>query len=245
MHGKRAEQDGDVCGSVAWIVSPGDGVAVGTGRCGRQLHRLRGPGGDGTAEEYSNLQGLGVAASCPFCSCWTLSEGFEGPGGVPGVVPAGGGDAGVPGRFQDADGQVAQGGHGLGSAAAADLGGVFAVADVAEVVIGPLPDRPCMHLDHGYDSRKTRDLLEILGYYDEVAVKGVPAPIQPGKRWPVERTHSWMNGYGKLRRFTDKRKIIVEFYLYLAATPTVIRRLINQARSRYRRPTRPTTRRLR
>src|ERR1700692_1704183 len=33
MHGKRAEQDGDVCGRVAWIVSPGDGVAVGTGRC--------------------------------------------------------------------------------------------------------------------------------------------------------------------------------------------------------------------
>jgi hypothetical protein len=51
-------------------------------------------------------------------------------------VPAGGGDAGVPGRFQDADGQVAQGGHDLGSAAGADLGGVFAVADVAEVVQG-------------------------------------------------------------------------------------------------------------
>jgi len=30
------------------------------------------------------------------------SEGFQGPGGVPGVVPVGGGDAGVPGRFQDA-----------------------------------------------------------------------------------------------------------------------------------------------
>jgi hypothetical protein len=36
------------------------------------------------AEEYSNLQGFGVAASCPFCSCWAQSEGFEGPGGVPG-----------------------------------------------------------------------------------------------------------------------------------------------------------------
>ncbi len=63
--------------------------------------------------------------------------------------------------------------------------------------------------------------------------------------WPVERTHSWMNGYGKLRRFTDKRKIIVEFYLYLAAALTVIRRLINQARTLYRWPTRPATRRLR
>ena len=48
-----------------------------------------------------------------------------------------------------------------------------------------------------------------------------------------------MNGYGKLRRSTDKRKVIVEFYLYLAATLTVIRRLINRARSLDRWPTRP------
>jgi hypothetical protein len=54
-----------------------------------------------------------------------------------------------------------------------------------------------------------------------------------------------MNGYGKLRRCTDKRKVIAEIYLYLAATLTVLRRLINEARSRYRWPTRPTTRRLR
>ena len=56
---------------------------------------------------------------------------------------------------------------------------------------------------------------------------------------------SWMNGYGKLRRVTDKQKIIVGFYLYLAAALTVIRRLINRARSLYRWPGRPTTRRLR
>jgi hypothetical protein len=37
-----------------------------------------------------------------------------------------------------------------------------------------------------------------------------------------------MNGYGKLRRCTDKRKVIVEFYLHLAAVLTVIRRLINR-----------------
>ncbi|MGH3669543.1 MAG: transposase, partial [Pseudonocardiaceae bacterium] len=93
-------------------------------------------------------------------------------------------------------------------------------------MIGPLPDQPCLHLDRGYDSTKTPDLLEILGYDTDIAIKGAPAPIQAGKRWPVERTHSWMNGYGKLRHFTDKRKTIVEFYLY-------------------RWPTRPTTRRLR
>jgi Transposase DDE domain len=72
-------------------------------------------------------------------------------------------------------------------------------------VLGPhclLPEGPTVHLDRGYDSSKTRDLLEILGYRAEIAVKGTPAPIQAGRRWPVERTHSWMNGYGKLRRFT-------------------------------------------
>jgi hypothetical protein len=50
---------------------------------------------------------------------------------------------------------------------------------------------------------------------------------------------------GKLRRMTDKRKAIVEFWLYLAAALTVIPRLIGQARTHYRWPTRPTTRRLR
>jgi hypothetical protein len=43
----------------------------------------------------------------------------------------------------------------------------------------------------------------------------------------------------------QQRKIIIEFYLYLAAALTVIHRLINRARTLYRWPTRPTTRRLR
>lgn len=36
---------------------------------------------------------------------------------------------------------------------------------------------------------RPRDLLEILGYDAHIAVKGEPAPIQAGKRWPVERLH--------------------------------------------------------
>ena len=102
-----------------------------------------------------------------------------------------------------------------------------------------------LHLDAGYDSGKTRALLAVLGFTGHIAARGQPAPIQAGRRWPVERTHAWLNGYGKLRRCTDKRQVVVEFYCYLAAAFTVIRRLINQARSRYRWPTRPTTRRLR
>jgi hypothetical protein len=50
-------------------------------------------------------------------------------------------------------------------------------------MIGPLPDRPCMHLDRGYDSGKTRDLLEVLGYEAEIAVKGVGrAPMEIAER---------------------------------------------------------------
>jgi hypothetical protein len=120
-------------------------------------------------------------------------------------------------------------------------------------MIGPLPQHrdaqghyrfPHMHLDRGYDSSKTRELLHVLGFEAHIAVKGKPAPIQAGKRWPVERAHAWMNGYGKLRRVTDKRKAVVEFWLTLAAALTVIRRLIGRARTQYRWPERPTTRRL-
>lgn len=53
-----------------------------------------------------------------------------------------------------------------------------------------------------------------------------------------------MNGYGKLRRCTEKNHLVVDFYLDLAAALTIIRALIREARTRYRWPTRPTTRRL-
>ena len=63
--------------------------------------------------------------------------------------------------------------------------------------------------------------------------------------WVTERTHSWMNGYGKLRRCTEKLQPVVDFYLFLAAALVVIRQLIQRARRRYRWLSRPTTRRLR
>ena len=56
-------------------------------------------------------------------------------------------------------------------------------------MIGPLPQHrgvhgedlfPTMHLDRGYDSGKTRDLLDILGFDGEIATKGLdPTPDQP------------------------------------------------------------------
>lgn len=107
-----------------------------------------------------------------------------------------------------------------------------------------LPADRTVHLDRGYDNGTTRALLAELGFDGAIARKGVPAPIQAGTRWVVERTHSWMNGFGKLRRCTEKAKAVADLYLFLAAALVVLRQLIQRARFRYRWPGRPTTRRL-
>jgi hypothetical protein len=72
-------------------------------------------------------------------------------------------------------------------------------------VIGPLPDQPCLHPDRGYDSAKARDLLDILGYNADIAIKGTPAQQWSQvcgrgvrcsrKTWPWQRrrqTRSWV-----------------------------------------------------
>jgi transposase len=110
--------------------------------------------------------------------------------------------------------------------------------------LGPLPNGIAAHLDRGYDSAATRALLAGLGITAVIARKGAPAPLQVGQRWVVERTQSWMNGYGKLRRCTERSGPAVDLYLFLAAAFVVTRCLIREARSRYRWPGRPTTRRL-
>lgn len=107
-----------------------------------------------------------------------------------------------------------------------------------------LPNDVTVHLDRGYDGGPTRTLLDALGFDGAIARKGVPAPIQAGSRWVVERTHGWMNGSGKLRRCTEKLRPVVDFYLFLAAALVVLRQLIQRARFRYRWPARPSARRL-
>jgi transposase len=120
----------------------------------------------------------------------------------------------------------------------ATLAGLDKVATLTDAAPGSI------QLDQGYAGGPTRALLAERGLDGAIAPKAVPAPRQAGTRWTVERTHSWMNGYGKLRRCTEKRRVIVEFYLFLAAALVVLRQLIQQARLHYRWPTRPTTRRL-
>jgi hypothetical protein len=106
--------------------------------------------------------------------------------------------------------------------------------DAAKEQIGAMPETVNVTLDRGHDSATSRALIAELGFTAENARKGVPAPIQAGKRRLIERTHSWMNDYGKLRRCTDRSGVVVDFYLYLAATFVTLRMLIRRSTSRYR-----------
>jgi hypothetical protein len=56
-----------------------------------------------------------------------------------------------------------------------------------------------VHLDAGYDYQTCRQVLAERGMAAQIAARGVPAPIQVGRRWVIERTHAWGNQYGKLR----------------------------------------------
>lgn len=104
-----------------------------------------------------------------------------------------------------------------------------------------LPEEITVHLDAGYDSNKTRNLLDELGCDWEISETG--EPLQVGGRWPIERTNSWHNrGFKKLLICTERRARVVEAYLALANAIIIIRRLIRQAWTTHRWDTRPTRR---
>jgi hypothetical protein len=111
-------------------------------------------------------------------------------------------------------------------------------------LLGPLPAAITAHLGRGDDSAAPRTLLEGLGLTGVIARNGIPAPLQVGTRWVVERTQSWMNGSGKLRRRTERNGLAVDFHLFPAATFVVARSLIQRARATVRWTGRPTTRKL-
>ena len=60
----------------------------------------------------------------------------------------------------------------------------------------------------------------------------------------MERTHSWLNDFGRLRRCPERSAAVVDLYLFLAATIVVIQQVLRAAFQTFRWPTRSTTRRL-
>jgi transposase len=109
-------------------------------------------------------------------------------------------------------------------------------------VVAPLPAQPVVHLDAGYDYQSCRAVLTEQGMVGQIATRGAPAPVQVGRRWPVERTHAWANQYGKLRWCTQRRRLVVEFWLALASSAIVLGRLLRRAWTHYRWQGRPRRR---
>lgn len=112
-------------------------------------------------------------------------------------------------------------------------------------LLGPLPGDPRLHLDAGYDNNPSRQVIHAHGLTAEISPKGVKTPIQHTRRWPIERTNSWCNNYGKIRRNTERHQAPVDFYLTAACILITIRSLIVRAWKHYRWDTRPRSPRIR
>jgi transposase len=116
---------------------------------------------------------------------------------------------------------------------------------VLEKTIGPLPEHPWLSLDAGYDYPVVYAGLEHRGLEPKIAKRGERTPLQADGRWVAERTHSWMNNFGLLRRCTERRRSVIEFFLALASAFITVRSLIRRAWTRYRWETRPRSPRIR
>ena len=103
---------------------------------------------------------------------------------------------------------------------------------------GLLGDVETLHLDRGYDSRGIRATCEEFGLNDVICAKRrrprarskgrypkIAVPM--GKRWPVERTNSWLSNFGQLRRTTDRSITHRMAQLALAITLIIVIKLID------------------
>ncbi|MEO3863927.1 IS5 family transposase [Acrocarpospora sp. B8E8] len=109
--------------------------------------------------------------------------------------------------------------------------------------LGPLPDDVTIHLDAGYDSGKTRDLLDSRDLTGEIARKGTKAPVQATQRWHIERTNAWHNAFIRLARCYERRTTVVEAFFDLADAIITVRSLIRRAWITHRWKGRPDRRR--
>jgi hypothetical protein len=120
--------------------------------------------------------------------------------------------------------------------------GLLAATLDAVGLLGPLPQRPTVHLDAGYDWTPCRQVLAERGMVGQIAVRGMPALIQV--RTPVgDRAYPRLgHQYGKLRWCTERRQLVVEFWLALASAAIVCGRLVRRAWAHYRWSGRPRRR---
>jgi transposase len=120
--------------------------------------------------------------------------------------------------------------------------GLLAATLDTVTALGVLSAQAVVHLDAGYDYQPCRQVLAKRGLVGQIATRGMPAPIQAGRRWVIERSHAWGNQYGKLRWCTERRRWVVEFWLALANAAIVLGRLVRRAWVSYRWEGRPRRR---
>jgi hypothetical protein len=81
---------------------------------------------------------------------------------------------------------------------------------------GLLDEIETVHLDRGYDNGEVRRQVAEAGIARIVVLKvraregttrQAPTRVPLGRRWPVERTNSWLSNYGQLRRNTDPKQV--------------------------------------
>ena len=99
-----------------------------------------------------------------------------------------------------------------------------------------------VHLDRGYDTGVTRQRLAARGLEGDIARRGLPAPITAGLRWVVERTTAWTNAHKKLVWCTERRAVVIAFWMALSAVIIIVGRLVREAWTRYRWDERPRRR---
>lgn len=114
----------------------------------------------------------------------------------------------------------------------------------ASEALGAFPEGASVHLDRGYDSRRTRERLEEVGLRWEISGKGKPAaPFWATNRWVVERTSAWHNAHKKkLMWCTERVGRVIDFWVAFSEVVILVRRLIREGWRRYRWEGRPSRR---
>lgn len=97
-----------------------------------------------------------------------------------------------------------------------------------------------LHLDRGYDNKNVRAALVEIGIKNANIARRrrgnttaeIPAePLAHGKRWPVERTNSWLSNYGQMRRNTDRCSEHRHAQLALVVAILITAKLIDHAKN--------------
>lgn len=97
--------------------------------------------------------------------------------------------------------------------------------------VGGRPGRPldrplCVITDKGYDSQAARDLLAATGIVPLIPKRGIPDGEHLGRRrWPVERTISWLKQFRRLRIRWDRTSAMTEAFISIACALIAHRRL--------------------